>query len=108
MKAIFICKPATLEDVKTVSARQKELHILPQEYTVIEERRVSESEWQELTHSLLEDRAWLSEFTGRLTAMPDIDWSRHNCIKVTCRGRGSLLIDPQGYDYARYVGILKG
>ena len=107
MKAIFICKPATLEDVKTVSAMRKELHILPQEYTVIEERKVSTGEWDDLTRSFLEDRAWVSEFTGRLTAMPDIDWSKRNCIKVTCRGKGSLLIDPQGYDYARYVGIAK-
>ncbi len=28
------------------------------------------------------------------------------CVYITCQERGALLVDPSGYNYARYVGIM--
>ena len=40
------------------------------------------------------------------------EWARHahwysiNCILVTVEGEPKFVIDPQGYSYARYVGLI--
>ena len=42
----------------------------------------------------------------------DYEWARHahwysiDCILVTVDGEPKFVIDPQGYSYARYVGLL--
>ena len=110
MKSIFICKPATLEEVRTELERiaTGEREGTPETYKVIATKKVSETEWNDLTNNLLSDRAWLSAFNRKLETKANLDWSRRNCIKVSCEGKAeSLLIDTQGYDYARYVAILE-
>ena len=105
MKAIFISKAANLEEVRRVLEQKT----TQEACKIIATKKLSETEWSELTESLLSDRNWISEFSRKLKENPRTNWSKRNCIKVTCEGkRESLLIDPQGYDYARYTAIIEG
>ena len=104
MKAIFISKAATLEEVR----KELERATTQEACKVIATKKLSETEWTELTESLLSDRDWISEFNRKIKENPRTNWSKRNCIKVTCEGKSeSLLIDPQGYDYARYTAIVE-
>ena len=70
---------------------------------VAAEKHLSSKEWLEFTNSFLIDRDWIGAFSDQ--QHPVIDHATP-CIRIT--GEGSqiaLLIDPQGYRYARYVGI---
>ena len=110
MKNIFICKSATLGELKEELKRtaNHQTGYEPEAYRVAATKKVSLTEWNALTNGLLEDRNWIKAFNQRLVNKPNTDWSKRNCIKVTCEGQHeSLLIDPQGYDYARYVAILE-
>ena len=110
MKNIFICKPATLEELKDELQRtaNHETGYEPEAYRIAATRRISPAEWDDLTSCFLDDREWLSNFSKKLQSSENTDWSKRNCIKVTCKGQPfSLLIDTQGYDYARYVAILE-
>ena len=105
MKAIFISKAANLEEAR----KELERATTQEAYKIIAAKKLSETEWNELTESLLSDRDWISEFNRKLAEKEQVNWNKRNCIKVTCEGkRESLLIDPQGYDYARYVAIIEG
>ena len=110
MKNIFICKSATLGELKDELERtaNHQTGYEPEAYRVAATKKVSLTEWEALTDEFLEDRAWIANFNRKLANKPNTDWSKRNCIKVTCEGqRESLLIDPQGYDYARYIAILE-
>ena len=110
MKNIFICKSATLEELKDELERtaNHQTGYEPEAYRVKVTRKLNTAEWNDLTNGFLEDRNWIKMFNLRLADKPNTDWSKHNCIKATCEGQSiSLLIDPQGYDYARYVAILE-
>ena len=105
MKAIFISKAANLEEVRRVLEQKT----TQEACKVIATKKLSETEWNELTESLLSDRDWISEFNRKLKEKEQVNWSKRNCIKVTCEGKSnSILIDPQGSDYARYVAIIEG
>ena len=105
MKTVFISKPSTLEEVKM----RLERTTTQEAYKIGATKRLSETEWNALVESLLSDRDWISEFNRKLKENPRTNWSKRNCIKVTCEGKSeSLLIDPQGYDYARYTAIMEG
>ena len=106
MKNIFINKPMNLEEVKEQLERYPDME--PEAYHIAATRKISPTEWDDLTSCFLDDREWLSNFSKKLQSNENTDWSKRNCIKVTCKGQPfSLLIDTQGYDYARYVAILE-
>lgn len=50
--------------------------------------------YDELVSDFTRRRAWLRGKGGR-----------NGCLLVQAPGRRSLVIDPQGYDYARYVAL---
>lgn len=61
-------------------------------------------EWEDFVHNLLRDREWLAEKGG------SCDRAQHHCIHVVAPAETeqesvSILVDPQGYNYARYVGF---
>ena len=110
MKKIFICKPSTLEELRSELDRAAacKAGYEPEPCRVAAIRRLNTTEWNALTNGFLEDRDWIAAFSQRLENRPDADRSRRNCIKVTCEGQSiSLLIDPQGYSYARYVAVME-
>ncbi|MGN0185421.1 MAG: hypothetical protein ACI4AL_09900 [Aristaeellaceae bacterium] len=72
-------------------------------YYVAEEIQLEENAFFELLENLLADRDWCREFSHRLHPMVD---GTVPAIRVSCRGSLTvLIIDPQGFDYPRYVGM---
>jgi len=103
-KTIFVCKPTTLAEVKDGIAEHKRFFDSKGgDYYVAEERQLSNQEWEEFTNSFLTDREWISDFCAKEYSA---NGKQTPCIRVTCPGSEiALIIDPQGFDYARYVGI---
>ena len=103
-KTIFVRKPGTLAEVKAGIAEHKRFFDSKGgDYYVAEERQLSNQEWQEFTNSFLTDREWISDFCAKEYPA---NGKQTPCIRVTCPGSEiALIVDPQGFDYARYVGI---
>lgn len=106
MITTFVCKAATLQE-----ALEREHRLLDQrggihtdKCRIVAEQHLSQIEWAEFTANLLKDRDWLQRFSEEHSSESTAEVPV--CIRVT--GEGSqiaLLIDTQGYDYARYVGF---
>ena len=103
-KTIFVRKPSTLAEVKAGIAEHKRFFDSKGgDYYVAEERQLSNQEWEEFTNSFLTDREWISDFCAKEYPA---NGKQVPCIRVTCPGSEiALIVDPQGFDYARYVGI---
>ena len=104
-KTTFVRKPCTLDDVRTHAAQIEERHggEALDSYYVAEEIQLEENAFFELHEDLVSDRDWCREFSNRLH--PTVDGAVP-AIRVTCRGSLTvLIIDPQGFDYPRYVGL---
>ena len=104
-KITFVCKPCTLDDVRTGAAQIERHHggEAVNSYYVAEEIQLKENAFFELLENLLADRDWCREFSNRLYPMTD---GAVPAIRVSCRGSMTvLIIDPQGFDYPRYVGL---
>ena len=65
----------------------------------MEDKKLSSSDYDKFTADFFASQPWLDGKGGI-----DEDGTRH-VIQVTAQDRQTLHIDPQGYDYARYVGI---
>ena len=103
-KTIFARKPINLAQVKSDTEEMKRLfNSQGDDYYVAEELKLSNREWESLTDSLLEDRFCFHRFSER--NLPTTE-EGVPCIRVTTPGsQNALIVDTQGYDYARYVGI---
>jgi len=65
----------------------------------VEDKKLSQSDYDKFTADFFASQPWLDGKGGI-----DEDGTRH-VIQVTAQARQTLHIDPQGHDYARYVGI---
>jgi hypothetical protein len=65
----------------------------------VEDKKLSQSDYDKFTADFFASQPWLAGKGGI-----DEDGTRH-VIQVTAQDRQTLHIDPQGHDYARYVGI---
>lgn len=104
-KTTFVRKPCTLEDVRNRAAQIKERHggEAPDSYYIAEKIQLEENTFFALHENLVSDRDWCREFSNRLHPMRD---GAVPAIRVSCRGSLTvLIIDPQGFDYPRYVGL---
>ena len=103
-KTIFVRKPVTLAEVKSRIEECKRLFDSKEaDYYVAEELQLSNQEWERLTESLLDDRYCFRQFSAK--NYPETEEGTP-CIRVTCPSSEiTLIIDTQGYDYARYVGF---
>ena len=104
-KTTFVRKPCTLDDVRTGAAQIERRHggEALDSYYVAEEIQLEENAFFELHENLLADRDWCREFSNRIYPMID---GAVPAIRVSCRGSLIVLtIDPQGFDYPRYVGV---
>ena len=103
-KTTFVRKPLCLTDVRigTDFIRQPcgpDHH----DYYVAAERVISATEWEDFTSCFLADRSWIEEFSNQ--NHPDIGGAP-GCLRVTSPcSEIALLVDSQGYPYARYVAI---
>lgn len=103
-KTIFIRKPVNLAEVKNGTEECKRLFDSKgEDYYVAEELELSNQEWERVTSSLLEDRYCFHQFSER--NLPKTEEGTP-CMRLTTPGSEiALIVDTQGYDYARYVGI---
>ena len=103
-KTIFARKPVDLTQLKSDIAEQKRLlNSQGDDYYVAEELQLSNQEWKRLTEDFLADRFCFRQFSEK--KLPTTEEGAP-CVRVTTPGSEiALIIDTQGYDYARYVGI---
>jgi len=104
-KTVFVRKPCTFSDVIVGDAWIKALRDGKphDDYYIAQEIHLSDADWNDLLSNLLADRDWIAEFS-RQDHMPKGEAVA--CIRVTADcAELALLIDTQGYNYARYVGI---
>ena len=106
MKTTLSRKPDNLEtvlsDCDTIRSWHNGEDTIP--YYVAEEKHLDATEWNSLIHDFLKDRDWIAAFMAE--EYEDDMEEGIGVLRVT--GDGSeivLLIDPSGYNYARYVGI---
>ena len=106
-KTRFIRKACTLDEVRE-RTQWLERYCGEQpldRYYVAKEIQLQENDFFELCDNLLVDRDWVAAFSNRLYPARD---GAVAAIRVTCKGSLTVLIvDPQGYDYPRYVGLGK-
>lgn len=105
LKTTFVRKPCTIDDVRTgtewIEARSGGKPA--DSYYIAEEVQLEENEFFALQDDLLADRSWIHAFSNRLHPMKG---SSVPAIRVSCKGSLTvLIIDPQGYDYPRCVGL---
>ena len=94
-RARFTRKPASIEELNAVldaSTPAEAIHI---EKTVT----LTAAEYDEFATHLLVSRDWLAGLGGHL--MPTV----RKVVAVSAPERQTLLVDPSGSDYGRYVGI---
>lgn len=92
MRALFARKVSTIEELKELTQRALQDGKVGKPYVVDEEVTLSDQEFQSLSKNLLADQPWIKP--------------RANCIRVINESTGErLLIDPQGYQYCRYVSL---
>ena len=103
-KTIFVRKPENLAVVRSGMKESKRLfHSEGDKYYIAEDLELSNQEWERLTEGFLQDRFCFREFSRKNYPMTE---EGTPCIRVTAPGSEiALIIDTQGYDYARYVGI---
>ena len=104
-KTTFVRKPINLEAVEEDTLWIKARHggKSTEDYYIAKEVQLEENEFFDLLSNLLADREWVKEFSNQMHPMKD---GAVACIRVTCRGSLTvLIIDPQGHDYPRYVGL---
>ena len=103
-KTTFVRKPCTLDDVRTGARIIEARHDgeAMDSYYVAKEVQLEENEFFALHKDLLSDRDWIREFSNQDLPMKG---NAVPAIRVTCKvSLYVLIIDPQGYNYPRYVG----
>ncbi len=92
----LVRKPTNLDEVKEVIKHGSGERVRAK---VEEVKKLSTNEYDKLSQNFFAHTSWLDGKGG--TALPENVWS---VIEVQAPGRKTLYIDPEGFDYARYVG----
>lgn len=105
LKTTFVCKPCTLDEVyeegRCIQARRGGKPT--DSYYIAQEIQLEENEFFALHENLVSNREWIREFSNQLHPMKG---KAVAAIRVTCAHSPIvLIIDPQGYNYPRYVGL---
>lgn len=97
-ETIFVRKPCTLADVVRGTAEIRAIRAMRGDSgTSAAEKHLTAAEWADFTGDFFRGRDWLANFARQNVG---------DCIRVTGDGAQlALIVDPQGYGYARYVGI---
>lgn len=90
MSVIFVRKPVDLDEVRYWTRAGLD----PEQVSIAETVNLSTAAYDEFVRYFCQSRDWLRGKGG--TA---------GCLLVKAPKRQSLVIDPQGYDYARYVAL---
>ena len=104
-KTVFVRKAVDIDEVREESTQ----YLLsndgqaPDEYYVAQEIQLEENAFFDLLSNLYEDRDWIRAFSNHDYPMKG---EAVAAMRVTCKGSLTvLIIDPQGFGYARYVGL---
>lgn len=106
VEEIMNCGEYTRENCKV----SKEIHFDKETYNLFAERLLDDYSFldgmggtvtDDLRIQSMEDYSRMDE-TERKT----VEWYNHNCVSVYCDDELKLVIDPQGYSYARYTFIV--
>jgi len=120
-KAYFARKPSTAKEALKCEYKDFDRYVIMEEYTV------SSTEFYNLCSNLIVDNDLFEDFKGgtysttdptdendtrrwfELTEAERKQWQKgayRACVKVASEtSKFSLIIDPQGYNYARYVAV---
>ena len=101
MKAAFCRKFYDLDELEycTNGAEKNE------PFMIDEVMELSAEEWKAFTSNFFVDYAWLSQKGGLVKSKAGV--VRRRCILAyTEKDERALLIDPQGYTYARYTALI--
>ena len=100
MKVVFGRKVSNLDELKElidgINQNQR-----GQAYTVTKEVFLGDTEFKEFTSDFFNDQPWITKDDGGMNDKGDI-----RCIRVINQDTGEkVLVNNEGYDYARYVTI---
>lgn len=118
-----VAKFCTLKcsDLKDVVEAMREGYVSFDRYEVVETVKLTPHEFDDLINNLMHDRSYLKgkggcdSDTPPQTDKPWTHWGKEEweefrrgvyrlVVKVT-DGKREILVDPEGYSYARYVGF---
>lgn len=101
-KAVFVkIRPHQTANLYDIREKSLESDTPASEYIVVGHKDLTDEEWTQFTDHLNEPQEWLS-------GVQAIDRKNYsfNVLEVTSSAVDySLLVDPLGYSYARYIGI---
>lgn len=99
-KAVFTRKSTDIADVKARTHREE-----PKcEYVIEKVIELPENDYLAFSEYLLVDSAIIKEHLDKMYVDADGVW---HCILVKAEGsRNGLLVESEGYDYARYTAYL--
>ncbi len=102
--ALFFCKTLSLVEIKSGQlGRDCDTY----EVKVIETKEMTQSDYDSFASNFTLARPWLDGKGGSsIKRSSDSAEEVYLCIAVTTPDRKTLYINPQGYNYARYVGIV--
>lgn len=101
-RAAFMRKPGSLEDLITWDKVAKQISRFVIEKTI----ELEKAEFENFANDLFADKDFIKENVELMHV--DKNGIRH-CILVKARGEtGGILVESEGYEYARYAAYLKG
>jgi hypothetical protein len=100
MKAIMVRKASSLNDWK---AAVKEYNLRESEIVIEKTIELSENEFNELCNDFFANRSYI---TNNLNHMYMQDGVWHCMLVKSPSSKFGILIESEGYDYARYTGVV--
>lgn len=98
VKTYLVRKPSDLDEV--ISLSPKYAHEA-EEVVIIETVELAPQAYQELTDHPLRDHEFLKGKGGYN------DNGQRTAVAIKCKGKQTLLADPSGSAYCRYLGIME-
>lgn len=100
-RAVFHRKPSSVSEMK--AAEENGLVTSKSSYVVINTKEMNSAEFEDFSNNMQKEYEWLEE----LYSVDGVDTSVFKCIEVVNvdGGNYSILVDPNGYRYARYAAI---
>ena len=97
--AIFHRKPASVDAMR--ASEQNGITVNKSNYRIIGKKELSAEEFNKFANNLTSEYEWLGEFNDTTNS------GEFKCVEVinTEDNSFTLLVDPQGYKYARYAAI---
>ena len=103
---VFARKAVDYGDMLSLIAQGERENYGSRDYYIADEIMLSAAEWASLKRQMLENRGWLTAYNSKGYGTTFPNFSAVPCLLVrNDADDDTLVIDTQGYDYPRYVGI---